>query len=218
MLGEIDQAAERVHAEIALAGSLGRSLPPFSISGARGWTTGYTVSVMSGALSGWIQTGARTLTLDGGIGYYDHNRGHWTGVSWRWGQVRGDGLSFVYGRVLPPREAADPDRMPGFLLVSDATGPLAYATRLEITEEDDPDTGEPRHIVVETGTFGFRVRMEIEVDEAARARLDRQGFDSGLDFYQLGATFEVSGQVGDRPFAFTAEGSAETFRGCAPGP
>ena len=53
--------------------------------------------------------------FDGGTGYHDHNWGFWQGVSWQWGQVQGEGLSFVYGRVYPPADAADPSRIPAFL-------------------------------------------------------------------------------------------------------
>ena len=136
--------------DITLEASQGRSLPPLSIRGARGWTSGYTVPVMSGALSGRITVGGTAVSLDGGSGYHDHNWGHWTSVSWQWGQVHGEDLSFVYGRVFPPADAADPGRAPGFLMVIGEDGPIGYATRLSIEEDDDPETGEPRRIVVES--------------------------------------------------------------------
>ena len=191
----------------------GRSLPPLTIRGARGWTSGYTVPVMSGALSGRLTTDEAELSLDGGTGYHDHNWGHWAGVSWQWGQVQGDDLSFVYGRVYPPSEAADQARVPGFLMVIGPDGPIGYATRLSIDEEDDPETGEPRRVVVESQGYSVALRLEVDVENVAMTSLDRAGFGTGLDFYQLRARFHVVGRVGDRPIDFTASGSAETFRG-----
>ena len=202
-----------VRGEISLEAGRGRSLPPLTIQGALGWTSGYTVPVMSGALSGRITAGGVELSLDGGTGYHDHNWGHWTGVSWQWGQVHNEDLSFVYGRVFPPPAAADPARVPGFLMVSGADGPLGYVTQLSIEEEDDPETGEPRRIVVESRSSSVPLRLEVEIEDVARTRMDREGFGSGLDFYQLRARFHVVGRVGDRTIDFTAEGSAETFRG-----
>ena len=54
----------------------GRSLAPLEIRGAAGWVSGYTVPVMSGALSGSILIGGarpERITLNG-AGYHDHTR------------------------------------------------------------------------------------------------------------------------------------------------
>ena len=205
---------ERVRGEIALEAGRGRSLTPLTIRGARGWTSGYTVPVMPGALSGRITVGGTSRSLDGGSGYHDHNWGHWTGVSWQWGQVHGEEhLSFVYGRVYPPADAADPRRVPGFLMVIGADGPIGYATRLSIEEDDDPETGEPRRVVVESRGYSVALRLEVDVEDVAMTRMDREWFGTELDFYQLRARFRVVGRVGDRTIDFTAPGSAETFRG-----
>ena len=202
-----------VKGEIALEVGRGRSLVPLTIRGVRGWTSGYTVPVISGPLSGRITVGETVLSLDGGSGYHDHNWGHWTGVSWQWGQVQGEDLSFVYGRVHPPADAAAPGRIPGFLMVIGADGPIGYATRLSIEEDDDPETGEPRRVVVESRGYAVALRLEVDVEEVAKTRMDREGFGTDLDFYQLRARFHVVGRVGDRTIDFTAPGSAETFRG-----
>ncbi len=77
------------------------------------------------------------MSLADGTGYHDHNWGFWEGVSWQWGQVQHGDLSFLYGRVFPPREAADPNRMPGFVGVLGPDGPLGYATDVRITETND---------------------------------------------------------------------------------
>jgi len=204
---------ERATGEIVLEATRGRALPPLTIRGARGWTSGYTVPVMSGRLSGRVTVDGAERSLDGGSGYHDHNWGHWAGVSWQWGQVVGDGLSFVYGRVHPPAEAADPSRMPGFLMVSGPDGPIGYASRLSITEEDDPETGEPRRVVVETRGFTMQLRLEVDIDEVTTTRMDRAGFGAGLEFYQLRARFHVTGRIGERTIDLTAPGAAETFRG-----
>jgi hypothetical protein len=210
---DTDGGASRVTAEIGLEVGRGRSLPPLTVRGARGWMSGYTVPVMAGALEGQITTGGAELSLDGGSGYHDHNWGHWTGVSWQWGQVQGEDLSFVYGRVHPPAAAADAARIPGFLMVIGADGPIGYSTYVSVEEEDDPETGEPRRIVVESRGSAVAVRLEVDVEDVAMTRMDREPVGTGLDFYQLRARYHVVGRVGDRTIDFTAPGSAETFRG-----
>ena len=111
----------RATGEIVLTARRGHSLPPLSISGARGWVSGYVVPVMSGALDGTIRVGDETLPLSGGTGYHNHNWGFWEGVSWQWGQVQHEGLSILYGRVFPPADAADASRVPGFMMSSART-------------------------------------------------------------------------------------------------
>ena len=75
--------------------------------------SGYTVPVPAGSLGGALRVGSAAIDLSGGSAYHDHNWGFWDGVSWQWGQVRGDGLSFVYGRVHPPAEPPTRATSPG---------------------------------------------------------------------------------------------------------
>ena len=58
-------ASDRLTGEILLDPDPGRSLPPFTIRGARGWTTGYVVPVMSGSLDGALDVpgGGRSRSL-----------------------------------------------------------------------------------------------------------------------------------------------------------
>ena len=210
--GEEAPGLPPVTAEIVLQAGQGGALPPMTIRGARGWQSGYTVPVMQGALSGWIAAGSVERSLDGGSGYHDHNWGHWTGVSWQWGQVHGDDMSFVYGRVTPPADAADAARVPGFLVVVGPDGPMGYATRVAITEEDDLATGEPRRLVIESRGASIDLRLEADVEDLTVTRLDREGFGSGMDFYQLRARFSIAGRIGEEDIVLTAPGSAETFR------
>jgi hypothetical protein len=208
--------AERVDTRARAVGQLvieavpGRALAPLTLKGAGGWLSGYVVPVMSGPLTGSLQLPGETLTLDG-LGYHDHNWGFWEGVSWRWGQVQHGGRSYVYGRVFPPADAADPERIPAFLVALDADGIVGYTTRVRIDETDDPATGQPSKIVVEGQRGGFRLRMELDVQ---RAIVTRGGaLAPGPDFLQLKATYRVTGEAGGEPIDFTAAGAAETFRG-----
>ena len=213
--GEAAEGAT-VAGEIVLDPDPGRSLPPFTIRGARGWTTGYVVPVMSGALEGAIRVGGRTLSLAGGSGYHDHNWGHWEGVSWQWGQVAGGGFSFVYGRVYPPADAADPEHMPGFLLALGPDGPVGYATRVAIDERDAAGTDEPERIVVRARSRALDLTMTLDVEDRVVSRMDRAAIGNSLDFHQMRASYHVRGRVGEQSVDFTAAGAAETFRGRAP--
>jgi hypothetical protein len=199
-----------VRGELTIDATAGRSLAPMTLRGARGWISGYVVPVMSGALAGTLHADGTDLTLSG-LGYHDHNWGFWEGVSWRWGQVQHEGRSFVYGRVYPPADAADPERVPAFLIALGPAGLIGYASRVTIDETDDPATGLPSRIVVQGQRGSLDLKMEIAVE---RAIVNKGGaLAQGPDFLQLRATYHVSGEVGGQPIEFTAPGAAETFRG-----
>jgi hypothetical protein len=198
---------------IVLRATPGRSLPPFVMRGANGWMSGYVVPVMEGALSGEIRVGNDTLDLSDGTGYHDHNWGFWEGVRWQWGQVQGEGLSFVYGRVYPPADAADADRLPGFVIALGPQGPVGFATEVTIEETDRETIGRPARIVIRGRSDSLQLTLDLAIENTTSTRMRQGFFGGGMQFLQMRARYRVSGRAGDRDVDFTASGSAETFRG-----
>ena len=207
----------RVTGDIGIDASPGRALPPLEIRGSGGWVSGYVVPVMSGRLTGNLMVNGTPIVLEDGTGYHDHNWGFWKDVSWRWGQVQHGDLSFVYGRIHPPADAADRERIPGFLAVIGTDGPVGYATNVSIEETNDPATGHPRTILITGRSSSLDVAMELTVEEAIVTRRSGGLFGSStggdLDFLQLRALYRVRGRAAGREIDFTASGAAETFRG-----
>jgi hypothetical protein len=213
----IDLPAEsggpRASGDIAVRAVPGQSMPPFTMRGGGGWMSGYVVPVMAGGLAGTIAIGRDTIDLTGGSGYHDHNWGFWEGVRWQWGQVKGDGLSFVYGRVYPPADAADSTRLPGFLVALGPEGPIGYATDVSIEERDAASSAEPRRIVVTGRSDSLALTLDIAVDHVTTTRMGEGLFGGGMNFLQMRGAYRISGSIGERAIGFTAPGSAETFRG-----
>jgi hypothetical protein len=216
-----DARGRRVRGDLELLASPGRLVPPLEITGAMGWRSGYVVPVMSGRLDGQLEVGPERISLTGGTGYHDHNWGFWQGVSWQWGQVQQGDLSLLYGRVFPPEEAADPDRVPGFVGVLGPDGPLGYATDVTISETNDT-SGAPQVINIRARGSDLNVQVRFDVESAvttrgtppASSRARTAGpLGSGLDFLQLRGVYNVTGRIGERTLEFSAPGSAETFRG-----
>ena len=196
---------------ISIEASPGRLVPPIEIGGAHGWQTGYVVPVMSGSLDGMLDVGGEGVTFADGAGYHDHNWGFWRGVSWQWGQAQQGDLSLIYGRVFPPPDAADPDRIPGFVGALGPDGPLGYATNVTIDEMNDAN-GQPRTITVTGRSRLLDVRMQFDVGSVVMTRMTPGTVSSGLSFLQMRGQYTVTGHAGERDINFTAAGSAETFR------
>jgi hypothetical protein len=203
---------QRATGDLALRATAGRLVPPLEIGGARGWRTGYVVPVMSGALDGAITAGGRTVSFAKGTGYHDHNWGFWRNVRWQWGQVQQGDLAFIYGRVLPPPDAADAERMPGFVGAIGPDGPLGYATDVRITETNRAD-GQPASIDVRARGTALDLTLRFEVATVETTRMADGPMASGANFLQMRGAYTVTGTVGQRRTAFTAPGAAETFRG-----
>jgi hypothetical protein len=129
-------------------------------------------------------------------------------VRWQWGQVANADVSFIYGRVFPPADVADRERMPGFLGVIGSGGLMSAATNVTIIEQDSD--GAPRRIDVTARGPQLDVSMAFSTDRLARTQLAMTG--ATADFLQLGGSYRVVGRVGGRPIDFTARGAAETFR------
>jgi hypothetical protein len=205
-----------VTGQLQVEASPGRLVPPIEIGGAHGWKTGYVVPVMSGQLDGELdlhasEQPAERISFSGGAAYHDHNWGFWRGVSWQWGQAQQGDLSLIYGRVFPPREAADPDRIRGFLGALGPDGPIGYATNVTISETNN-DQGQPTTITV-TGRSGVMdMTLRFEVASMVTTPMAQGTLANGLNFLQMRGQYTVSGKAGDRDINFTAPGSAETFR------
>jgi hypothetical protein len=207
-----DAAGRRAVGDLSLEASAGRLVPPIEIAGARGWRTGYVVPVMSGRLDGDILVGGERVALAGGTGYHDHNWGFWKGVSWQWGQAQQGDLSIIYGRVFPPPEAADPDRIPGFVGALGPDGPIGYSTDVRISETND-EQGRPRTITVAARGPSLVLDLRFDVASTVTTRMTQGALANGVDFLQMRGQYTVSGRAGPRDIAFTAPGAAETFRG-----
>lgn len=207
-----DASGRRAVGDLTLAASPGKLVPPIEIAGARGWVTGYVVPVMSGPLDGAITVDGTRIPLAGGTGYHDHNWGFWQGVSWQWGQVQHGDLSFLFGRVFPPREAADPERMPGFVGAVGPDGPLGYASDVDITETNN-EQGQPTAVTVRARGPGVDLTLQLDVTSTEMTHMEQGPLGNGVDFLQLRGAYTISGRVGGRTVSGVAAGAAETFRG-----
>jgi hypothetical protein len=205
------EAGRRARGHLSIEAAPGRLVPPIEIGGARGWRTGYVVPVMSGVLAGSVDIAGETVSFDGGAGYHDHNWGFWRGVSWQWGQAQQGDVSLIYGRVRPPADAADPERIPGFIGALGPDGPLGYATNVTIDETNDAQ-GKPRTIAVSGRSRLLDVHLKFDVGSTVTTRTAQGPFTASLNFLQMRGQYTVTGHAGDRALDFTAAGSAETFR------
>jgi len=208
----VDVSGRKAVGDLTLDATAGRLVPPIEIAGARGWRTGYVVPVMAGRLGGTILVDGQPVSLADGAGYHDHNWGFWRGVSWQWGQVQQGDLAVIYGRVFPPREAADPETIPGFVGALGPDGPLGYSTDVRLVEEND-EHGQPKRLTIRARGQSLDLDVRFDVASAITTHMAEGPLGSGMDFLQLRGQYTVNGRAHTREINFTAPGAAETFRG-----
>jgi len=198
---------------LVLQAAAGQSLPPATITGARGWVTGYTAPVLSGTVRGELRIGSDVIAVRDAAGYHDHNWGFWKGVRWQWGQVASADLSFIYGRIFPPPDVADPERIPGFLGILGTNGPVGFSTSVSLEETGD-ERGQPKRVSVHARAPAIDVTLVFSVDRLVRTPMAMTSSAEGMpaDFLQMGGEYRVTGIAGGRALDFTARGAAETFR------
>jgi hypothetical protein len=207
----VSQRGEHLEGDFTLAASAGKLVPPIEISGLNGWRTGYVVPVMDGVLDGTLDAGGDVISLRGATGYHDHNWGFWEGVSWQWGQGQSGDVSLLYGRVFAPPDAADPERIPGFVGILGPDGPLGYATTVRIDEDNDRN-GRPQRISITARSASLDINARFDVGSVVTTRSQQGPLANQVDFLQLRGQYTVDGTAGTRTIHFTAPGAAETFR------
>lgn len=207
------EGGRRAAGDLFIEAKASRLMPPLEIHGAGGWRSGYVVPVISGALGGTLLVNGERVSFDDGVGYHDHNWGFWQGVSRLWGQVQSGDISVVYGRVLPPPDAADPNRIPGFLAAIGPNAPIGYATNVRIEEANAPGTSRPERLTVRGRSSSIDLNITFDVEALVVNRLEGGPLASGMDFLHLRGRYRVAGTAAGQPLAFESAGSAETFRG-----
>src|SRR6185503_11736453 len=69
----IELALPGAAGELTLDAAPGRSLPPATLHGARGWLSGYVAPVLSGTVRGSLTVGGDRIAFENAVGYHDHN-------------------------------------------------------------------------------------------------------------------------------------------------
>jgi hypothetical protein len=117
-----DSTGRPVSASLELTPTPHQVVPPVTPLGSD-TPFGYVVPVVRGRMTGTLRAGGRTIALDG-VGYHDHNWGHFRDAVWDWGIVHLGEISILYGRFAG--SAAALSGQPVLFALFDATGPRPF--------------------------------------------------------------------------------------------
>jgi hypothetical protein len=233
-----DSLARPVTVALALTPTPHQVVPPITPMGSE-IPFGYVVPVVRGRMQGRVTVGASTFALDG-IGYHDHNWGHFRDAVWDWGIVHAGDVSVLYGRFARSMDALA--NQPVLFALFDGDGPRPFVlthdysvlwkpvgaqrpsgpprTRIaQDTSAGDGPSSEPAAVLMSAVSEGDTLSIRIDVGRRFVAEtgggeqpLFRADETRRSFFYQLEGRARLSGHIGGQRFDAEGHAYSETFR------
>ncbi len=220
-LALVDSLARPVTVALELTPTPHQMVPPITPMGSE-IPFGYVVPVVSGRMTGRVSIGGVTYPLDG-VGYHDHNWGHFRDAVWDWGIVHAGEISVLYGRFATSMDVLA--TQPVLFAVFDAKGPRPFV----LTPNYDVkwSANQPASISLRATSGDDSLSITIDVDRrfvsetgGGEQPLFRADAAKRSFFFQLEGRARLSGRVDGKRVDARGHAYAETFRvdATAPGP
>ncbi len=236
-LALVDSLARPVTVALDLTPSPHQVVPPITPMGSE-IPFGYVVPVVRGNLRGQVTIGGTTFPLDG-VGYHDHNWGHFRDAVWDWGIVHAGETSVLYGRFARSMDALA--NQPVLFALFDADGPRPFVLTHDYTVLWKPvgaqrPSGPPRTRITQQSTAGDAPASEpaavlmsavsgedtlaIRIDVERRFVAETGGGEQPLFradetrrsfFFQLEGRARVTGRIGSERLDTRGHAYSETF-------
>ncbi|HET6348583.1 MAG TPA: hypothetical protein VFH88_05805 [Candidatus Krumholzibacteria bacterium] len=195
-------------------------VPPITPMGAT-VPFGYVVPVVRGHLTGRLHINGKDIALDG-IGYHDHNWGHFRDAVWDWGVVHLDGgVSILYGRFA--RTAGELARQPLLFAMFDSRGPrpfvLTSSYHVDWARTPADSVAQPQTISMHARVGQDPVELKIDVKRrvesetgAGKQGLFRADANARSFFIQMEGTARLTGSIDRKRVDLSGHAFSETFR------
>jgi len=214
-----DSLSRPVTASLVLTPTPHQVVPPITPMGSE-VPFGYVVPVVRGRMQGRVTIDGTTFSLDG-VGYHDHNWGHFRDAVWDWGIVHAGAISILYGRFATSMDALS--KQPLLFALFDAEGPRPFVLTHDYDVAWKESGGgipgvEPAVVVLNavSGRDSLSIRIDVDrhfVTETGggeqplfRADAARRSF-----FFQLEGRARLRGRIDGAGVDATGHAYAETF-------
>ncbi len=232
-----DSLARTITVALELTPTPHQVVPPVTPMGAE-TAFGYVVPVVRGRMTGRVSIGGQTVALDG-VGYHDHNWGHFRDALWDWGIVHAGELSVLYGRFA--RSIDELLKQPVLFAVFDAEGARPFVLthhytvqwtprgvtqpggppRVRITQTEPTQTAlevQPAIISLSGKTGNDELSISIDVQRhfvsetgGGEDPMFRADAERRSFFFQLEGIARLKGRVDSKPIDTTGHAYSETF-------
>ena len=214
-----DSTGRPITVELDLQATPHQYVPPVTPMGSEK-PFGYVVPVVRGHMTGRVRMDGESIELDG-VGYHDHNWGHFRDAVWDWGIAHLGDYTVLYGRFA--RTAAELMDKPILFALFDADGPRPFALTHSYTVEWNPgDSAKPmtpRAVLIRSRVG--KDRLELVIDVTRQVESETGGGKQGLFqadpnarsfFVQMEGKARLTGSIDRKKVDVTGHAFSETFR------
>jgi hypothetical protein len=211
-----DSTGAPITVQLDLEATPHQYVPPVTPMGSK-VPFGYVVPVVRGHMTGRLRIGGQSIALDG-IGYHDHNWGHFRDAVWDWGVVHLDhDVSILYGRFAG--SAAELSHQPLLFAVFDKDGPRPFV----LTSSYRVTWGDSARVPVAI-TMHARVGqdpLDLKIDVTRRVESETGAGKQGLFradpsarsfFIQMEGRAHLTGLIDRKKINLDGHAFSETFR------
>jgi hypothetical protein len=215
-----DSTGASITADLTLEARPHQYVPPVTPMGQKA-AFGYVVPVVRGHMTGHLRIGGKSIDLDG-IGYHDHNWGHFRDAVWDWGVVHlTNDMSILYGRFAS--SARELVHQPVLFALFDKDGPrpfqLTSSYQVEWSQAPSDSISEPRAIMLHARVGQDPLDLKIDVSRrvesetgAGKQGLFRAEPGARSFFIQMEGAARLTGSIDRKKINFTGHAFSETFR------
>lgn len=214
-----DSAGRPVTVDLDLESTPHQYVPPVTPMGSE-TPFGYVVPVVRGRMTGRVRIGGETINLDG-IGYHDHNWGHFRDAVWDWGVAHLGDVTILYGRFA--RAADELARQPVLFAMFDGVGPRPFALTHGYAVEWSAAPGgaarAPAAVTTHARVRQDRLELRIDVTRhvesetgAGKQELFRAAPGARSFFIQMEGRARLTGTIDRKKVDLAGHAFAETFR------
>jgi len=215
-----DSTGAPVTADLTLDARPHQYIPPVTPMGQK-TAFGYVVPVVRGRMTGHLRVGGRNVDL-AGVGYHDHNWGHFRDAVWDWGVVHlSDDVSILYGRFA--NSARQLTHQPVLFAVFDKDGPrpfeLTNSYRVNWGTVSGDTVAQPQSITMHARVGQDPLDLKIAVTRrvesetgAGKQSLFRAEAGHRSFFIQMEGTARLTGSIDRKKIDVEGHAYSETFR------
>lgn len=214
-----DSTGAQINANLHLDATSHQYIPPVTPLGSK-TAFGYVVPVVRGHMTGRIRIDGRTVDLDG-VGYHDHNWGHFRDAVWDWGVVHAGEMAVLYGRFAG--SARELSHQPVLFAVFDKDGPRPFVLTSSYRIDGGAPAGDhpahPRLITMHARVGQDPLDLKIEVTRSVESETGagKQGLFRAQPghrsfFIQMEGRALLTGSIDRKKINFEGHAFSETFR------
>ncbi|HET6463748.1 MAG TPA: hypothetical protein VFH33_08100, partial [Candidatus Krumholzibacteria bacterium] len=209
-----DSTGREISIDLNLDATPHQYIPPVTPMGEKK-AFGYVVPVVRGHMSGHVRLDGKSIDLDG-VGYHDHNWGHFRDAVWDWGVVHlANDVSILYGRFAST--AKELSHQPVLFALFDKDGPRPF----ELTHgyEVKWKGGEPSAVSMHArvGQDPLDLKIDVTRQVASETGAGKQGLfradpNARSFFIQMEGTAQLTGSIDRKKINLEGHAFSETFR------